>query len=98
MPAASGGDTAVICESETTLNDTAGMVPKLTAVAPVKWLPLMVTLVPPAVLPLDVPSDEIDGDEARGTVNWSPLLAADVPAVVVRVTSTCRPSGADSQR
>jgi hypothetical protein len=40
---------AVIIESELTVNDWAPVPPKLTAVAPVKWLPLMVT-VPPAEL------------------------------------------------
>lgn len=36
--------TAVICVSESTVNDAAAVPPKLTAVAPVKLRPLMVTL------------------------------------------------------
>lgn len=37
-----------------TVNDVAGTPPKRTLVAPVKWLPLMVTEVPPAVEAVDV--------------------------------------------
>ena len=38
-------------ESELTTKLVAGVAPKLTAVAPVKRVPVMVTLVPPAVGP-----------------------------------------------
>lgn len=46
-----GGVTAVIRVSETTLKDAAALVPKRTALAPVKPVPVTVTLVPPAVGP-----------------------------------------------
>jgi len=37
--------------AEVTTNDAAAVVPKLTPVAPVKFVPVTVTLVPPAVVP-----------------------------------------------
>ncbi len=61
MPAASGGLTAVMLLDELTVKLVAGTPPKRTSVAAVKLLPLMPTLVPPVVLPLLVPSDEMLG-------------------------------------
>ena len=43
---------AVIWLSERTLNDIAGVLPNVTAVAPSKPVPVIVTEVPPAVEPL----------------------------------------------
>ncbi len=40
---------------EFTTNDAAGTAPNITAVAPVKLVPVMATDVPPPVLPLVVP-------------------------------------------
>jgi len=37
--------------SEITMNDVAGLAPKVTLVAPVKLLPIIVTTTPPAILP-----------------------------------------------
>jgi hypothetical protein len=51
VPAACGGDTALIEVSEFTVKLLAATLPNETPVAPVKPLPVMVTLVPPAVLP-----------------------------------------------
>nr|WP_280295046.1 hypothetical protein [Nocardia abscessus] len=45
------GVTAVIWVSELTVNEVAGVLPKLTAVAPVKPEPVRVTVVPPPVEP-----------------------------------------------
>jgi hypothetical protein len=39
---------AVICVDELTVNEVAAVVPNLTAVAPVKFVPVIVTEVPPA--------------------------------------------------
>lgn len=64
MPGKFGGLTAVIDVSEFTLNDAAGTVPKLTPIAPVKWLPLTATEVPPADGPMLVPSPLTAGTEA----------------------------------
>src|SRR5438874_1006639 len=48
-----GGEAAVIWESLLKVKDVAGVFPKLTAVAPVKLVPEIVTLVPPAAGPED---------------------------------------------
>jgi hypothetical protein len=53
--AATEGDTAVMEVLLLTVNEAAGTPPKVTALAPLKLLPVIVTLVPPAVLPLVVP-------------------------------------------
>jgi hypothetical protein len=50
-PADPAGEVAVMEESEFTMKLVAGVEPKLTAVAPVKLVPAIVTLVPPAVDP-----------------------------------------------
>jgi hypothetical protein len=51
-PAAPAGLMAVIWVSLSTPKEAAGVAPKLTSVAPVKSVPVMVTEVPPAVDPL----------------------------------------------
>lgn len=45
------GATAVMCVSETTVNDAAGVDPKRTAVVPVNRVPVKETEVPPAAGP-----------------------------------------------
>ncbi|GAA3063348.1 hypothetical protein GCM10020000_53450 [Streptomyces olivoverticillatus] len=45
------GVVAVICVSELTVKEVAGVAPKRTVVAPVNPVPVTVTLVPPAVVP-----------------------------------------------
>ena len=50
-PAACAGVTAVRVVALETLNDVTGVPPKLTAVAPVKFVPVRVRVVPPAVAP-----------------------------------------------
>jgi hypothetical protein len=52
VPAACGGAMAVMEVSLLTVKLSAATEPKLTAVAAVKPLPLMVTVVPPPLLPL----------------------------------------------
>ena len=64
-PAGPAGLVAVICVPDTTLNDDAAALPKLTAVAPVKPVPVIVTSAPPAVLPL---AGEIPVTVGRGTL------------------------------
>jgi hypothetical protein len=46
-----GGEPAVICVSLSTVN-AAALAPNMTEVAPVKFLPVIVTVVPPAAGPL----------------------------------------------
>ncbi len=64
------------------------MPPKVTPVAPVKPLPLMVTDVPPPVGPLVVPREVIDGAVTESKVKWSADEVAEVPVGVVTVIST----------
>ena len=80
------GEVAVIEVAEFTVKLVALVAPNLTAVAPVKLVPVTVTEVPPAVGPAV-------GDIALtvGTpmkVNWSAADVADVPPAVVTVIST----------
>ena len=42
----------MICVAELTVKPVAAAVPNLTAVAPVRFVPVMVTLVPPVVGPV----------------------------------------------
>ena len=46
------GETAVICVALSTTNDAAAVAPKSTAVAPVKLVPVITTVVPPTAGPL----------------------------------------------
>ena len=50
-PAGPAGATAVICVGETTVKEVAGVVPKVTAVAPVRLTPVRVTVFPPEMGP-----------------------------------------------
>ena len=45
------GEVAVICVAELTVNPVAAVAPKVTAVAAVRLVPVMTTVVPPAVGP-----------------------------------------------
>jgi hypothetical protein len=60
-PLPSGGEMAVIIESLTTVTGRAGCEPKKTAVAPESPVPVITTLVPPAVEPVEVESAESRG-------------------------------------
>ena len=68
--------TAVILVGETTANDVAAVPPKLTAVAPVRFVPVIVTVV--AVPALVGVNDDIVG----GGVNVNPACVAIPPGVV----------------
>jgi hypothetical protein len=52
VPDDPAGDTAVTVVDDVTLNDAAATEPNLTAVAPVKLVPVTVSEVPPAVEPV----------------------------------------------
>ena len=88
VAAAWDGDTAVILVSELTTKLAAGTPPKVTPLAAVKPVPVMATLVPPAVLPLEVPRDDTAGAGAAVTVKRSVPDRLDVPPPPVTVTST----------
>jgi uncharacterized membrane protein len=51
VPAENAGEVAVICVALLTVKLVAPTPPNLTAVAPVKSVPVMMTLVEPAVVP-----------------------------------------------
>ena len=85
-PAFSAGLVAVICESLTTVKDGEAVAPKLTAVAPVKPDPVIVTEVPPEVDP-DVGA--IAATTGPGSIiKLSATLVAEVPLGSMTVTST----------
>ena len=69
-----------------TVNDVAAVAPKLTAVAPVKPVPVITTVVPPLVGPAVGAIEVITG--AATKVNWSAELVLLVPPAVVTRTST----------
>lgn len=46
------GATAVICVPELTVKDAAGVPPNNTVMAPVRFVPVMVTVLPPASGPI----------------------------------------------
>lgn len=50
-PAVAAGTTAVIWVAESTVTEVAGVPPKVTEVAPVRLVPVSVTVLPPEVLP-----------------------------------------------
>src|SRR5262249_31424029 len=76
VPAApAGGAVAVIDVDELTVK-LAATPPNRTAPAPVKFVPVMVTLVPPMVLPLLVPSDDTTGAEAAVKLKRAGALSA----------------------
>ena len=88
MPAPAG-EVAVICVGLTTEKLAAGVAPKLTALAPVKSVPVIVTLVPPAAGPDDGLTPVTVGGGTN--VNRSAELVALVPPGVVTLTS-CAPA------
>ena len=88
VPAGRAGATAVICVADTTVKLTATP-PKWTAVAPVKLVPVMVTLVPPRAEPELGLIDVMVGAVA---VNRSALEAALEPSAVVTLIP-CVPAG-----
>src|SRR5262249_39915979 len=86
-PARWEGATAEIVVGESTLNEAARVPPNTTAVAPIKFVPVIATFVPPAVEPTDGVMPVTDGADAWN-VNLSVAFADEVPALVVMVTST----------
>nr|WP_263866878.1 hypothetical protein [Paenibacillus rhizovicinus] len=86
VPELPAGAVAVIDVAEFTVTPVAAVVPNVTAVAPDRFVPVSVTLVPP-----DVGPDVGDTLVIVGTamyVYWSAADVADVPPVVVTLTST----------
>ena len=75
------GDVAVMCEASTTVTFVPAFDPKRTEVAPVKFVPVIVTLVPPPVGPAAGLSPVTVGTAAY--VYWSAVLVELVPPGVV---------------
>src|SRR5229473_8675757 len=73
---------------ETIVKVAAGCPPNVTAVAPVKLVPVRVTVVRPAVLPEVGLIAVMVGTPGATNVNWSPVLVVDVPLGVTTVMST----------
>jgi hypothetical protein len=86
VPAEPAGEVAVMLVSLTTVNEVAAVLPKLTAVAPVNPLPVIVTDVPPASGPAVGEIPVTTG--ATVYVKWSAELVVELPPGVVTVTST----------
>ena len=83
MPA---GEVAVIDVAELNVKPVAAVAPKVTAVTPVKFVPVIVTDVPPTCGPA---VGEIDVTVGAGIyVNWSAAVVPDVPPAVVTLMST----------
>ena len=80
------GSTAVICVAETTVTLVAGVVPKSTAVAPLKTVPVMVTVVPPATGP-EVGLMSVTTGAAAFTVQLMPDARAPTEVRVTAVRS-----------
>ncbi len=77
------GAIAEICVLESTVNDVAGVLPKVTDVAPVKFVPVSTTVLPPAAEP--VPGLTVPRVGAEKYVNETLLL---VPFGVTTLTWT----------
>src|ERR1019366_6541354 len=88
VPTGSTGAAAVIEVSELTMTELAGAEPKVTALAPVRLVPVMVTEVPPVVRPEVGERPVTVGAGGSENENWSAVVVALVPPGVVTVTST----------
>jgi hypothetical protein len=88
-PADSAGETAVIDVLELTANDEAAWPPNITPLTFVKFVPMITTCVPPAVVPSVVPRPVTAGG-LTGAVytNWSLEEVAELPPLVATITST----------
>jgi len=81
--AACAGETAVILVSDTTVKLVAATVPKTTLVAPVKPVPVMVTVVPPDAGP-EAGATPVTVGSGALQVKWSAAVSALVPTAVER--------------
>ncbi len=100
LPATAGGAVAVSVVAEVTVK-MAGVLPKATAVALVKLVPVTVTEVPPPVGPLDGETPVTVGVSAVAVqVNWSAGDVAEVPSGLLTWTSTvsAAPTGSTTVR
>src|SRR5436190_10532671 len=89
MPADSAGVTAVMEVDEFTVNDAAATLPNITPLTFVKFVPMMTTCGPPAVVPFVIPRPVTAGG-LTGVVytNWSPEPVLEFPPLVATTMST----------
>jgi hypothetical protein len=80
-PAVPAGLIAVIEVGETTVTPVAALAPKSTAVAPVKPVPVIVTSVPPAVVPEVGLTPETVGGEVEDAASASSMFGVVDPTV-----------------
>ena len=86
VPAAPAGVVAVIDVALTTVTEVAATPPIVTTVASVKFVPVMVTLVPPRVVPLVGDTAVTVGAGGGGVTKVNSVFAAFVPLGVVTRT------------
>jgi len=79
LPEVPAATTAVMLVAETTLNEVAAVPPKLTAVAPVKLVPVMVTVAPIAAL---IGLNDVTVGAVGVPMNVNPARVAVPPGVV----------------
>ena len=84
-PATCAGATAVICVAELTAKLVAAVLPKVTALAPVKAEPVIVTDVPPPTGP-DVGLMPVTDGAVTQVKSSADVVANEVPIEVVTVT------------
>jgi hypothetical protein len=85
------GVTAVICVEELTVKDWAGIPPKLTALTPERLLPVITTMVPPFIGPLEGVTELIAGATYR---NFCVEVTFPRGVVIDTSTSPVSPDGA----
>ena len=86
-PAALAGEVTVILVAEFTVKAVVPVVPNVTAVAPVNHVPVIVTRVPPDVVPF-AGEMKLTVGSGMAYVNWLAAEFALVPPGVVTLTST----------
>jgi hypothetical protein len=95
IPEVPPGDVAVIRESKSTVKPVALELPNLTAVAPVKWLPVMITDVPPTVDPLDGEMPVTIGGGTTVTVAGTDVDPAYFVSPAYTAARECTPTDRD---
>ena len=85
-PAVPAGDVAVIEVSLLKMNDAAGVEPKLTAVAPVKPVPVIATVSPPVAVPVFGDTTVTAGVD--GAVEELPLRKYHTAPMITRIMTT----------
>ncbi len=91
VPAAWAGAVAVIWPPLSTVNVVAGVAPKFTAVTSLRYVPAIVTLVPPAVLPDDGVTEVTAGTQMSGGRHRGEevVVGPPAPTTVAEIPSVC---------